>query len=116
MYTIYHPFNGVLNSDCKRGLYEYVIVHNVDAVSLEDAFRKSQNDFDDVYRSLNLRSTSVGDIICDDTTNKYYMVNGIGFTEVPFTVVSYIDWGNHPVFIEHLAQQMLDNPEDYGLV
>lgn len=116
MYTIYQPLDGALNHQCARGLYEYCSVFSVNAVSLEDAFRKAQNDFNEAYAKLNTRSTSVGDIIYDEEADLYYMVNGIGFTEVPPTVVNYIDWGMRPIIAEYFAQQMLDHPEDYGLI
>lgn len=92
-YVIYHPRGGALNHNCERGVYEYGEVARVDATSLKDAFMKSQNDFNDSYLNLGIRSTSVGDIIRKDDI--YYMIAGTGFVEVPPTVVQYIDWSNH---------------------
>ena len=92
-YQIYHPYGGELNHDCQRGVYEYKQVATVQAYSLPDAFTKAQNDFNPDYEKLGVRSTCIGDIIqCGPL---YYMVTGTGFTEVPPTVVQYIDWGNH---------------------
>ena len=94
-FKILHPVNGVLNHDCIRGLYEYEHICSIDAKSLEESFKLSQNDFSERYASLNKRSTSVGDIIIDIREEKHYFVSSIGFTEIPHTVSSYIDWSNH---------------------
>jgi hypothetical protein len=93
-YKILHPKNGVLNTDCIRGQFAYEKVTLVKAKSLQNAFYCSQNDFSDEYASLNKRSTSVGDIIVDLRHEKHYFVSGVGFTEIPHTVASYIDWTN----------------------
>jgi hypothetical protein len=92
LFTIYHPIDGEMNFQCERGKYEYECIATVEASSLQDAFKKAQNDFNPEYAKLGVRSTSVGDVIHGNTTN---MIKGIGFEEVPFTVISYIDWGNH---------------------
>lgn len=93
-YHILHPKNGVLNTDCVRNQYAYDKVAKVQAKTLEEAFRLSQNDFSDDYASLGIRSTSVGDIIIDVRHEKHYFVSNVGFTEIPHTVASYIDWTN----------------------
>ena len=123
MYTVYQPLDGYINHNCVRGQFEFHVVFSLNAESLEDAFRLTQNDFNEEYASLGHRSTCVGDIILDVMRGKYYMVNSIGFTEVPSTVVSYIDWGNHTTFVDEtmevhklIGQDMLDNPENYGLI
>ena len=116
MYTLYIPVGGHINYACVRGEFEYDSVFSLKADSLEEAFRLTQNDFNEDYASLGLRSSAVGDIFMDVMHGTYYMVNGIGFVEVPSTVVNYIDWGNHLDFAKYQAQQMLDHPEDYGLV
>jgi len=92
-YVIYHPYGGDINHDCKRGEFEYKEVAHVHARSLNDVFQQSQNDFNEEYASLGIRSTCVGDIIRLDDV--YYMITGTGFVEVPPTVVQYIDWSNH---------------------
>ena len=94
-YQIHHPINGNLNHNCKRGVYEYAHICSIDASSLEEAFKLSQNDLSERYASLNKRSTSVGDIIVDTESNTHYFVKNIGFLEIPCTVTQYIDWGNH---------------------
>ena len=116
MYTLYIPVGGHINYACVRGEFEYDSVFSVKADSLEEAFRLTQNDFNEEYASLGLRSSAVGDIFMDVMHGTYYMVNGIGFVEVPSTVVNYIDWDLCSIFHEYMAQQMLDHPEDYGLV
>lgn len=93
-YHILHPKNGVLNTQCIRGQFAYEKVALIRAKSLEDAFNCSQNDFSDDYASLNKRSTSVGDIIVDLRHEKHYFVSDVGFTEIPHTVASHIDWAN----------------------
>ena len=93
-YKILHPKNGILNTKCLRGEYAYEPIVSFSAKSLDDAFKLAQNDFSDDYVSLNKRSTSVGDIIVDLRHEKHYFVSNIGFTEIPHTVASYIDWTN----------------------
>ena len=93
-YIIHHPFGGDLNHRCERGQHEYKPVATVEAPSLEMAFIEAQNHTNMKYCSLGLRSTSVGDIITAPD-NTHHMVMPIGFQEVPFTVLTYIDWGNH---------------------
>jgi len=123
MYTVYQPLDGFINHKCVRGQFEFRSVFSLNAKSLEDAFRLTQNDFNEEYASLGHRSTCVGDIIYDVNQDKYFMVYTIGFYEVPSTVVSYIDWGNHTTFVDEtmelhkqIGQDMLDNPENYGLI
>ena len=113
MYNIYHPFGGIMNHNCERGLYEYQQVATVEANSLEEAYRLAQNE-NDSYTKNDVRSTSVGDIITSETG--HYMVKNIGFYKIPHTVTSFIDWGNHMSNVELIAQQALENPEDYGLI
>lgn len=113
-FNIYHPFGGILNHDCQRGAYEYQLVATVEAHTLKAAYMLGQNDFNDTYALLGVRSTSVGDIITDG--DLCYFVTGTGFQEIPPTVLQYIDWSNHMETKEQIAQQMLDNPEDYGLL
>jgi hypothetical protein len=94
-FLILHPIGGSLNHNMERGLYEFEQICSIDCESLEQAFKLSQNDFSEKYASLNKRNTSIGDIIIDNDENAHYMVAGIGFVEIPITVVQYIDWGNH---------------------
>ena len=94
-YRIFHPVGGALNTKKERGVYEYELVCTVKAESLEDAFKLSQNDLSPEYRELKARSTSVGDIIVDDSEEIHYFVDNVGFEEIPFNVVQYIDWTNH---------------------
>lgn len=98
-YHIYHPKGGLINHACVRGQYEYEHVGTVLAHSLEQAFMRAQNDFEP-WAEYGVRSTCVGDIITHPSKEVgafpvCHMIKGVGFTEVPHTVVSYIDWGNH---------------------
>jgi hypothetical protein len=95
MITIMHPIGGHINFSLQRGHYEYEIVHTVETDDLNVAFRLSQNDFSEEYCSLDRRSTCVGDILHDIPSNEYYFVAPRGFINIPHTVASYIDWGNH---------------------
>jgi hypothetical protein len=100
IYTIYHPIDGSLNHHCKPGVYMYEKVYSLEADSLEEAFRLSQNDFNEDYALLGCRSTSVGDIIQsqEDWDNQCcHIVKGIGFQNVPNTWLTYIDWGFAPI-------------------
>lgn len=91
-FNIYMPKGGSLNDSCLRGIYEYECVLSVMANSLEQVWSFAQN-HNALYELLDLRSLSVGDILSDGNT--YHMITGRGFTEVPRTVVTYIDWTNH---------------------
>ncbi len=93
-YKILHPINGILNTQCVRGQFAYEPIISFMAKSLDDAFKLAQNDFSKEYASLNKRSTSIGDIIIDLTHDKYYFVSNVGFTKIPHTVASHIDWTN----------------------
>ena len=91
-YHIYHPVKGMLNPGCSRNLYMFDIVAVIEAESLEDAFRRAQNDHStSKYYEYKKRSTSVGDIISED--DNYYMVMSQGFEQVSKDVVSHVDWG-----------------------
>jgi hypothetical protein len=88
-YKILHPINGELNSQCDLASFQYEVVVEIEADSLRDAFYRSQNDFNDEYALAGIRSTSVGDIIQHD--RYYYMVNGIGFSEIGRNMLRYKD-------------------------
>lgn len=109
-YNIYHPFDGVINSEASTENHMFEYIGMVKANSLEDAFRNSQNDFNEDYEELNRRSTSIGDIISgpDNTT---YMVMGTGFKRVPAVVLL-----NLGKIFNKIADEMLEDPEKYNLV
>ena len=91
LYSIFHPKDG-MNLDCVPKM-EYKLVAQIEASSLSDAFKKSQN-FNEEYAKLNIRSTSIGDIIMslEDKLKKVcHLVEGIGFKEVPNSWVAS-DW------------------------
>ena len=91
LFTIVHPVDSKMNHDCDKDLFEYTKICNVSAISLNDAFQKAQNDFNDDYSLIDVRSTSVGDIIIDIEENKHYMVKGLGFEEIPHSVANYVN-------------------------
>tara|TARA_R110000868_G_scaffold13765_2_gene63811 strand:- start:622 stop:987 length:366 start_codon:yes stop_codon:yes gene_type:complete len=74
---------------CKKGfnmddLEFFTDTYEVEAESLDDVFRIT-NLWDDESAVKRFRvghSTSVGDIITDTSTDKMYMVDGFGFSEV----------------------------------
>jgi|NOAtaT_7_FD_contig_71_1982652_length_1591_multi_8_in_0_out_0_2 hypothetical protein len=103
-YRILHPVGGTMNHDLERGVFEYEDIWSVEANSLNEAYLLSQNDFSEMYDSgmyarLGVRSTSVGDIIIEESLHgdfdQHFFVNGLGFVAIPHTVAGYIDWGNH---------------------
>jgi hypothetical protein len=107
-YEIYHPIGGAMNYHCTPAMYEYTKVAEIFASSVEEAFKMSQNDFNEQYALLGIRSTSVGDIIAmtgDDYLGFYgqsdksiMLVKGTGFQSVSPTWLSYIDWTIHGLF------------------
>lgn len=119
LFNIYHPLEGALNYKCERGLYQYEQVAIIEATSLEDTFKQAQNDFNSEYSELGFRSTCIGDIITqsDDLGNVlHYIVDSIGFIQIPETVLCYMDSGLSEIYGNWMAEQMLENPEDYGLI
>ena len=93
VYFILHPMGGELNTKCEQLVYEFQHVALVTADSLEQAFVKAQNDFNDDYAAHGHRSTCVGDIIENDS--EFYMVMPLGFAKVPHSVVDFIDPTNY---------------------
>ena len=88
-YKILHPLDGKLNTQCDLASHQYEVVIEIEADSLRDAFYRSQNDFSDEYALMGIRSTSVGDII--QHGKFFYMVNGIGFSEIGKNMLRYRD-------------------------
>jgi len=68
-------------------VHNYKEVAQIRAADLNDAWVRSQNDFNDVYAALGIRSTSVGDIILpvndSGKPEVAMLIAGIGFTAVP---------------------------------
>jgi hypothetical protein len=110
IYSIYHPLGGEMNHNCDRHKFQYDFIDFVQAQSLSEAFKLGQNDFNLNYRDLGFRSTSVGDIIVDPS-GKHYRVKGVGFEEIPPSVLLY----HVKEFSKSWAQMVLDHPEDFGL-
>jgi len=115
-YRIYHPTHGRLNSMCRFDCeFEYEFVTLINADCIEQAFVRAQNDLNDEYAACGYRSTSVGDIIHCDEEDKDYMVDNVGFKEIDPDIKNYIDFSD-PVHAQYLAQDILDNPENYELI
>ncbi len=110
-FAIFYPVGGTINHFCTRGTHEYEQIGVIEATDLENAFYKSQNDFaDEQFHNLKKRSSCVGDIFKDMETNTLHMVMGIGFQEVPFTVLQYLDWSNHMDINELTHKYTNDEP------
>ena len=92
-YSIYHPVDGHLNHMCEPMAYMYELVFTVDADTIDQAFYLCQNDFNEEYRKLNIRSTSVGDIIkAEDDDLECSIIKPIGLNKVPSSWLRYIDY------------------------
>lgn len=86
----------------------------VQAESVEDAFMKSQN-LEGDWNTVNpCRSTSVGDIILDN--DDFYMVLGSGFKLLEYEEEKELSYEEQHEIDMMIAQNMLDNPENYGLI
>ena len=92
-YGIFHPFDGSINHNTQQVEFKHIC--NVDAQDLEDAFRKSQNDFNEDYASLDTRSTCIGDMFINYENMDIYIVDNIGFKELPFSWYTFINLDNH---------------------
>lgn len=92
-YGIFHPFDDSINHNTQQVEFKHIC--NVDAHSLEDAFRKSQNDFNEEYAFHDTRSTCIGDMFINYENMNIYMVDNIGFKELPFSWYTYINPNNH---------------------
>jgi hypothetical protein len=56
------------------------LVCEIEALGLNTAFMKTQNDVSNAYAKLGIRSTKIGDCILDG--ERMYMVQNVGFREV----------------------------------
>lgn len=79
-YTVWHPADNSINHNCEFKEKDFKIAGTVNASSKEQAFIYSQS-FSSQWEGKRTRSTCIGDIISDGSN--YYMVKGMGFTEVP---------------------------------
>lgn len=114
-YHIYHSYgpNAFQEVDVQPRKYAGF----VEATSLDYAYYLSQN-FDEPWNPTNpCRSTSVGDVIQSD--DGFFMVCSFGFKQVDAADAPEIQLSQKDLEIANnvaLAQHMLDNPEDYGLI
>jgi hypothetical protein len=72
-FNIYHPLHGMINNWCLMEGFSYEYIGTVHADCVQNSFAMSQN-HNSEYAQLGRRSTSVGDIICDNTS--VYIVLG----------------------------------------
>ena len=87
-YDIYHPAWGKMNHECKPLQYEYVKVATLKAANLRDAYRLAQNDFNEEYEKIGVRSTSVGDIIfVRSGIDEGFLIRGTSFEPLDFKTV-----------------------------
>lgn len=92
-FVVLHPIDGSLNISCDKDI-EYRLVYMSFANSLEDVFRSAQNENQE-YNRYGIRSTCVGDIIVRCNDLNVYIIQDIGFKEVPFSWVAFVDPKNH---------------------
>lgn len=85
-FTIYH--SAELNTACKQKGIVFTKIAEITKSSLIDAFGWAQNHNAD-YAELNVRSTTIGDIIVKDT-NRAFMIKGVGFEEIPYEKIDYL--------------------------
>lgn len=100
-FHIHHPSGGALNTLCVPAQYMYEKVATVQAETLEHAFFQGQNDYNPKYRSANVRSTSVGDIIQEED-GTCYLIEGQGMKPVTNRWLTFIDWG----IIDQIKEQV----------
>jgi len=84
LYNVYYPVNNELNSNCDRNKYEYEKVLEMGGTSIRDIYYNLQKSFNP---SLTIRSCAIGDII--EHKKIYYMVNALGFSEVPRAMLRF---------------------------
>lgn len=77
-YTIHHATGEYRFTETEA--QERKIVGTVEAESLNGAYYKSQNLLDNWNKEEPCRSTSVGDVIQEDS--KFFLVCGLGFKEI----------------------------------
>lgn len=80
-FEVYHPKAG-MNILASLDFGAYQKVATVEARDFENAYKKSQNDFNENYCLNNVRSTCVGDVIIDNFTSVAVIVENFGFTYV----------------------------------
>lgn len=61
--------------------FEYTEACEIQCYKLHEVFSLAQN-FNKTYSKLEIRSTSVGDIIMDVKANKFFMIKGLGLIEI----------------------------------
>ena len=88
LYSVLHP-TGPMNHDCALDVPFYT-AYKGEVTDLNEAFKLSQNDFSEDYRSHDIRSTSVGDII--RTIDGDYMVMGMGFKKLELDAKWFLDY------------------------
>lgn len=113
-FTIYHPKNNRMNHNCDKQVFEYEEICSLSCYDINKAFMYCQNDFNNSYADLNKRSTSIGDIIINETTDKHYMVKGLGFEEISRAVVNFVSHKLDFVLHGDMANEFNDmQEEDY---
>ncbi len=86
-FDIFHPKNGLVNSLLRKNTYEYEKVFSLECEHILDVYHMTQNDFNHDYIYLQLRNTTLGDIILDVEENKYYFINNGAYLEISEDVV-----------------------------
>ncbi len=92
-YSIYHTLPDYPPAEQLLVQRQHVI--DIEAVDLDSAFVRSQNRFNDDYCMLELRSTTIGDVIVDLDENSTYLVKIDGYELISGDILNYIDWGKN---------------------
>lgn len=91
--TVYHPVMNKMNPLAKDG-YVYKSVGSIESDE-KNLFRSLQNDFNEEYRKLGVRSCMVGDIY--QTDDKFFMLEGFGIKEIKAGVQFIL--ADQPLFV-----------------
>lgn len=99
-FNVFQPEGGTVNilGDVNR---KFEFIGTIEGDSMEDVYRKCQNDFSDEYDRLHRRSLCIGDLIQDNGTDIFHMVEGVGFrrltdTEVVTVIINLLTGEERP--------------------
>lgn len=95
LYTVFHPVNMLQNTLCEQNVAQYEPVFTIAAKNMSEVFKMCQNGHNQDYDDMDLRSTSVGDIIQsehDAMDKKCFLIKGTEFEEVSVNWLHHIDW------------------------
>lgn len=88
VFNVLYPADGSINAMCDLALTEYDFQYAVSGMSLEDAFRNGQHDFNPALEYVGCRSMCVGDIIMDEN-KMFFMVMNVGFEPIDESSIQF---------------------------